>query len=246
MFNLFTFYLCSVSVCGLITPRDLVGHGIQFRNHIPKVFVFGLDRTLWPFCVDTEVAMPLFKNVTGDTTVVTDAADQELKLYPHVRHILHTLKLKNITAVAVTRSPEVTCIGTLLKVFDMKQYFSEVVIHPGPKVWHLVWLNNKTLIPFEDMLFFDDGIVDVRYGERLGVVSTLCPQGLYLDDFQRGLDNFQLRTTGEILPDEIAVAIRKKTLRQFVLPVRPTKRRQKMKNIISAYIRRRKMRQFSF
>lgn len=50
------------------------------------------------------------------------------------------------------------------------------------------------------MLYFDNSLTDVESGERARVVSVMCPLGLYLDDFQRGLDAFKLKMTGEVMP----------------------------------------------
>lgn len=61
-------------------------------------------------------------------------------------------------------------------------------------------------------MLFDDNIVDVRYGERLGVVSVVCPNGLYIDDFQRGLDSYQIRSTGEMDPHELAEYLKAREL----------------------------------
>lgn len=55
------------------------------------------------------------------------------------------------------------------------------------------------------MLFFDNQLEDVRCAERVGVVSIMCPIGLYLDDFQRGLDAFKMQMTGDFIPDESAL-----------------------------------------
>ena len=71
--------------------------------------------------------------------MVTDAENRQMKLYPHVRHILTTLKLKNITAVAITRCPEVVLLRKMMKLLDLRQYFEELIVHPAPKLNHFYW-----------------------------------------------------------------------------------------------------------
>lgn len=56
---------------------------------LPKLVVFDLDFTLWPFWVDTHVAPPVKPNALH--TAVTDRIGEVLAFYPDVPAILQTL-----------------------------------------------------------------------------------------------------------------------------------------------------------
>ncbi|DAA25780.1 magnesium-dependent phosphatase 1 isoform 2 [Bos taurus] len=52
---------------------------------LPKLAVFDLDYTLWPFWVDTHVDPPFHKNRTGEV----EGANQLLELFDLVRYFVH-------------------------------------------------------------------------------------------------------------------------------------------------------------
>ncbi|XP_075805878.1 magnesium-dependent phosphatase 1 isoform X4 [Microtus pennsylvanicus] len=52
---------------------------------LPKLAVFDLDYTLWPFWVDTHVDPPFHKSRTGET----EGANQLLELFDLIKYFVH-------------------------------------------------------------------------------------------------------------------------------------------------------------
>ena len=59
-------------------------------------------------------------------------------------------------------------------------------IYKGNKKTHLKALKQKTGVAFEDMLFFDDDMENIRNVSELGVVSVLTPEGVTADAWESG------------------------------------------------------------
>ncbi|XP_024903768.1 magnesium-dependent phosphatase 1 isoform X2 [Pteropus alecto] len=92
---------------------------------LPKLAVFDLDYTLWPFWVDTNVDPPFHKSSDG---TVRDSRGQIIRLYPEVPVVLERFRGLGVPIAAASR------------------------------------LQQKTGVPFSQMIFFDDekrNIVDV-------------------------------------------------------------------------------------
>ncbi|XP_059564833.1 uncharacterized protein LOC132240940 isoform X4 [Myotis daubentonii] len=92
---------------------------------LPKLAVFDLDYTLWPFWVDTHVDPPFHKSSDG---TVRDRQGRTIRLYPEVPEVLDRFRGLGVPMAAASR------------------------------------LQQKTGVPFSQMIFFDDekrNIVDV-------------------------------------------------------------------------------------
>ncbi|XP_070233534.1 magnesium-dependent phosphatase 1 isoform X1 [Bos indicus] len=128
---------------------------------LPKLAVFDLDYTLWPFWVDTHVDPPFHKSSDG---TVRDRRGQSIQLYPEVPEVLERLRGLGVPIAAASRTGEVEGANQLLELFDLVRYFVHREIYPGSKVTHFERLQRKTGVPFSQMIFFDDekrNIVDV-------------------------------------------------------------------------------------
>ncbi|XP_008267655.1 magnesium-dependent phosphatase 1 isoform X1 [Oryctolagus cuniculus] len=128
---------------------------------LPKLAVFDLDYTLWPFWVDTHVDPPFHKGSDG---TVRDRRGQNVRLYPEVPEVLERLRGLGVPIAAASRTGEIDGANQLLELFDLVRYFCHREIYPGSKVTHFERLRHKTGLPFSQMIFFDDekrNIVDV-------------------------------------------------------------------------------------
>ncbi|XP_049982049.1 magnesium-dependent phosphatase 1 isoform X1 [Alexandromys fortis] len=160
---------------------------------LPKLAVFDLDYTLWPFWVDTHVDPPFHKSSDG---TVRDRRGQNIRLYPEVPEVLERLRSLGVPVAAASRTGETEGANQLLELFDLVKYFVHREIYPGSKVAHFERLHHKTGVPFSQMVFFDDekrNIIDVgRLGtESLGGVTCIHVQnGMSLQTLTQGLETF--------------------------------------------------------
>ncbi|XP_046931479.1 magnesium-dependent phosphatase 1 isoform X2 [Lynx rufus] len=102
-------------------------------TRLPKLVVFDLDYTLWPFWVDTHVDPPFHKGSDG---AVRDRRGQTVRLYPEVRDVLERLQGLEVPVAAASRTGEIEGANQLLKLFDLDRYFVHREIYPGSKVTH--------------------------------------------------------------------------------------------------------------
>ncbi|KFO32083.1 Magnesium-dependent phosphatase 1 [Fukomys damarensis] len=120
---------------------------------LPKLAVFDLDYTLWPFWVDTHVDPPFHQSSDGS---IRDRRGQSIRLYPEVPAVLERLQSLGVPVAAASRTGEVEGANQLLELFGLVRYFLHREIYPGSKVTHFERLQHKTGVPFSQMIFFDD------------------------------------------------------------------------------------------
>ncbi|XVF61513.1 hypothetical protein PTKIN_Ptkin08bG0135900 [Pterospermum kingtungense] len=111
----------------------------QFQK-LPRLVVFDLDYTLWPFyceCCD-EDEMPY--------------------LYPHAKGILLALKEKGIDVAIASRSPTPEIAKPFLDKLGIRSIFvaEEIFSSWTHKTEHFQRIHRRTGVPFSSMLFFDD------------------------------------------------------------------------------------------
>lgn len=151
----------------------------------PKLLVFDLDYTLWPFWVDTHVTPP-FRKKGND---VVDAHGQIIRYYKEVPEILKHLSEEYELGVA-SRTSEIQGAKQLLNLFNWDKYFKYKEIYPGSKVSHFSKIQKASGIDYKDMIFFDDehrNIVDVG---KLGVTCILVQNGVTRAVIENALKNF--------------------------------------------------------
>uniref|UniRef100_A0A6B2LTR1 Magnesium-dependent phosphatase-1 n=1 Tax=Arcella intermedia TaxID=1963864 RepID=A0A6B2LTR1_9EUKA len=93
----------------------------------PRMVVFDLDYTLWPFWVDTHVQPP-FKIVGGK---VQDRFKYKISLYPDVMEILDLLKSKGSILGIASRTEAPSAARSLLEIMNINHYFHHQEIYPG-------------------------------------------------------------------------------------------------------------------
>ncbi|XP_053972040.1 magnesium-dependent phosphatase 1-like [Hylaeus volcanicus] len=155
-------------------------------NRQPKIIVFDLDYTLWPFWVDTHVTPP-FKKKGNE---VVDAYGKVIRYYKEVPDILKRLSDKGYELGVASRTSEIEGAKQLLKLFNWESYFKYKEIYPGSKVTHFSKIQKASGTDYKDMLFFDDehrNIVDVG---KLGVTCILARNGVTCALIEDALKDF--------------------------------------------------------
>ncbi|KAG8167508.1 hypothetical protein KVR01_003197 [Diaporthe batatas] len=91
---------------------------------LPKLIVFDLDYTLWPFWVDTHVTGSTLKAVPGsNNTLVADKVGEHYAFYADVPAVLHALPLLGVRAAVASR----TCAPDLAR-----EMLKLLYVHPPP------------------------------------------------------------------------------------------------------------------
>lgn len=167
---------------------------------LPKIVVFDLDYTLWPFWVDTHVTPPL-KALEGGQKV-KDRYGEGFGFYAEVGGILDALKQKGILIGAASRTHAPDLGREMLKLLKVPNsssssqragdYFDHMQIYPGNKTTHFERIHRDTGIEFEDMLFFDDESRNKNV-ESLGVVMQLVKDGVTRDEIDSGVRSWRKR-----------------------------------------------------
>lgn len=154
----------------------------------PRVIVFDLDYTLWPFWVDTHPTPP-FRKGKGDTKVV-DAHGQQIKHYPEVPDVLKDLYAEGYELGVASRTTEIKGANQLLKLFGWDKYFKYIEIYPGCKVTHFSRIQKESGVDLADMLFFDDEDRNIKDLTKVGVTSILVRDGVNRKVVQNGISRF--------------------------------------------------------
>ncbi|GMY38994.1 magnesium-dependent phosphatase 1 [Fagus crenata] len=141
---------------------------------LPRLVVFDLDYTLWPFYCEcrSKREMP--------------------SLYPHAKGIVHALKEKGIDIAIASRSPTADIANTFLDKLSLKPFFvaQEIFSSWTHKTDHFHRIHSRTGVPFNSMLFFDDENRNIQAVSKMGVTSILVGNGVNLGALRQGLTKF--------------------------------------------------------
>ncbi|CAB4386174.1 unnamed protein product [Rhizophagus irregularis] len=187
------------------------------NNHLPSLFVFDIDYTLWPLWIDACPGPP-FEADPSKPYRVKDKYGNVIRLYPDVPKILRTVKNCPQTYIAVasrTQEPEwarkVLSImpfpenedeesiklsvtnGSSSKVINYNT-LADVIdyseIYPSSKVNHFSSLHAITGIPYDEMIFFDDEMRNKEVNYKLGVHFVYVPDGMTYELFLSAIKEF--------------------------------------------------------
>lgn len=166
---------------------------------LPKMIVFDLDYTLWPFWVDTHVSGPLKGSKDGGLTV-RDGYGGNYGFYHDVADILAAVKSKGVKTGVASRTctPDLArsmlsmlrvpsssgSSQTAISVFD---YFEA---YPGNKTTHFQRIHKASGVPYEECLFFDDESRN-RNVEELGVTFQLVRDGVTRAEVDKGVEKWR-------------------------------------------------------
>ncbi|XP_014261590.1 magnesium-dependent phosphatase 1-like isoform X4 [Cimex lectularius] len=150
--------------------------GLSRNPKFPKLVVFDLDLTLWPFQVDKCVSPFL----TRDDLVV-DSQNAVCKLYPEVFQLLSYLSSLDVSLAIASRITDVAGAVQLLHNLLIRDFFDFVEIYPTRKTLHFIELKRKTGFEFEQMMFFDDDWRNIKAVSKLGVACYQVIGGVRLD-----------------------------------------------------------------
>lgn len=140
------------------------------------LIVFDLDFTLWnaggTWCDHTT---PPYRKVDS---IIKDAGGSIIYLYPDVLDILELLSQKDIPMALASRTYSPDTARNLLDLFGIRNYFQYEEIYPSSKLQHFKSLHKRTLIPFQQIYFFDDEHRNIVEVGSLGVNTFLVKSGL--------------------------------------------------------------------
>ncbi|KAI4105784.1 MAG: hypothetical protein L6R37_002531 [Teloschistes peruensis] len=176
---------------------------------LPKIIVFDLDYTLWPFWVDTHVTPPL--KAKDNNTKSVDRWGESFTFYPDVPSILLSAKSTSppITLATASRTSATDIATTLLKQLHLPPFFENassskaaekraydifdyMQIFPGDKKTHFGKIQKASGVEYDEMLFFDDERRN-RNVESLGVVYWEVPSGVTRAEVDRGVREWRRR-----------------------------------------------------
>ncbi|MEM6689480.1 MAG: magnesium-dependent phosphatase-1 [Planctomycetota bacterium] len=162
---------------------------------LPKLIVFDLDFTLWD-CGGTwcDCLSPPFKL---ESRKVTDRNGKHIRFYRDVESILDFCDENEIAKGLASRTEQPTWARELLDLLGATQRFEFSEIYPSSKLRHFESLRVSSGIDYEQMLFFDDEMRNIREVSELGVTCVYVENGFYEDLFESGLAEFSEARSNE-------------------------------------------------
>ncbi|XP_071174965.1 magnesium-dependent phosphatase 1-like [Mytilus edulis] len=159
-------------------------------GHSPKLVVFDLDYTLWPFWVDTHVDPPFKMNSDGK---VYDRSGTHVKYFEDVPKILQDLHQQGFQLGIASRTSSIEEAKELVKLFKWEKYFSFSEIYPGCKLNHFKKFHEQSGLPYTEMLFFDDEYRNIKDVGSLGVTCIHADNGVSQSVLDEGLAAFAMK-----------------------------------------------------
>lgn len=159
---------------------------------LPKLVVFDLDYTLWPFWCDTHISMPI--HPSSDNSLVVDSQGDCFSFYDEVPMLLKLLKENpNLKLCIASRTQTPMVAKKLLKNLHIdgipsENIFSQAMFGTESKVSHFERLKQLTGVEYHDMLFFDDEARNRDVQRQLGVVFCYVENGMTMHLYKQGLE----------------------------------------------------------
>lgn len=177
----------------------------QSYGQLPRLVAFDLDGTLW----QPDMYMlwgggaPFTKQKDGS---LRDSAGESVTLLGQTREILHSLRAPakgdvpnpwSDTVIAyVSCTDEPTWADECATKFDLgdgmtvKSVVDIEEIYKDYKKAHFEQLHRKTGIAYEDMMFFDNEMHNIKNVMQLGVRCYHAPKGMTEDLWERALEDY--------------------------------------------------------
>jgi magnesium-dependent phosphatase 1 len=141
-----------------------------------QLFVFDLDFTLWDagglWC---DCTTPPYRRVNG---YVKDAQNRIIQLYPDVWDIIRLLRQKGRQIAIASRTEQPGWARQILELFELRHWFDYEEIFPDRKIFHLQNIQQKSGIPYSQMVFFDDEHRNIADVSSMGITSEWVQQGI--------------------------------------------------------------------
>ncbi|PRT55714.1 Putative magnesium-dependent phosphatase P8B7.31 [Wickerhamiella sorbophila] len=159
---------------------------------LPKLIVFDLDYTLWPFWCDTHVSMPV--KALNDNQIIVDSQGDCFTFYEEVPMLLKLLnENKNFELCVASRTQTPAVAKALLQNLHVdgqpsEKIFRSVLYGTGSKVTHFEQLKKLTGVDYHEMLFFDDESRNRDVEHKLGVVFCHVENGMTMHLYKQGIE----------------------------------------------------------
>ncbi|BBN11630.1 magnesium-dependent phosphatase 1 [Marchantia polymorpha subsp. ruderalis] len=147
---------------------------LNAASRLPALVVFDLDYTLWPYFCDCR------------------SENESPVLYSQAKGVIQALKSKGVLMAIASRSPTANKARTFLSKLDLLSSFSVMEVYPSwsDKTDHFQKIHQKTGIPYNSMLFFDDEDRNIQAVGHMGVKSVQVHNGVNLAALKAGLQKF--------------------------------------------------------
>ncbi|RNA30363.1 magnesium-dependent phosphatase 1-like [Brachionus plicatilis] len=163
-----------------LIDQNLIQHWKSMKKR-PKIIVFDLDYTLWPYYVDCHATPPIKRTsqtTTFGTIKVIDSTGLKMNGFKDVNKILYTLKYhclnesKNEYLAIASRSTTPDLAMETIEALGWTKYFSSFQIYPKTKTNHMrKILEELKMTSYEDILFFDDEIQNIKQTSSLKLTA---------------------------------------------------------------------------
>ncbi|KAK6143664.1 hypothetical protein DH2020_024012 [Rehmannia glutinosa] len=180
---------------------------------LPKLVVFDLDYTLWPFywkarhvqlrqekeAIDAMISsikaeIPRLRITERCPLLLSDCLSKNSmpSLFPHAKDILYALKDRGVDIAIASRSPTPDIANDFLEKLGIKSMFvaQEIFSSWTHKTDHFQKIKQRTGVQYNEMLFFDDENRNIEAVSKMGVTSILVDDGVDLGALRQGLSKF--------------------------------------------------------
>ncbi|WP_233207158.1 MULTISPECIES: magnesium-dependent phosphatase-1 [Pirellulaceae] len=153
---------------------------------VPQLIVFDLDFTLWD-CGGTwcDCLSPPFRL---DKDRIIDRTRRYIRCYQDVEAILDYCDQQQIPMALASRTEQPAWARELLQLLAITHRFAYAEIYPSSKVRHFTALGKASGIAYEEMLFFDDEMRNIREVGEMGVTAIHVANGMSSELFHASLD----------------------------------------------------------
>ena len=172
---------------------------------LPKLVVFDLDYTIWPFLVTTDIYPPFRKSVDSSSNpskiTIKDSRGTSVSTFPDITQILNHLKNElNIPCAVASRAGAMIRARDLLKLFEIDDFFINKQIYPQKKTNHFCFFRDELNFDPKDCLFFDDEIRNHHDLKPMGVFCVLVSQedGVTWELYKKALEDFKAKSISEV------------------------------------------------
>ena len=165
----------------------------------PRVVIFDLDHTFWPFDVDTEPVLPFTKRGGNGARAdeVIDAHGMSCAIFPDVRRVLAAVVNMGARIAFASRTHDSKAARALLEAHGLwiEIRGDERLFQAYPsggsgrcKSVHFAKIFNALSLKPEDALFFDDMRDNIDHAVEGGTASILLGHGgLTWDSWEKGI-----------------------------------------------------------